>query len=231
MNERQLAELQKKLNYSFSDSALLIAALTHSSYANEKMKSGTESNERLEFLGDSLLGMAVALLIFKIKQQLTEGQMTKLRAELICERSLAELALELDLGSYLILSRGEENGGGRSRPSMLADAFEAILAAIYLDGGYDPVERLISSYFKPRIENPNHSISDYKTVLQEMVQNKPGQRLVYEKTSEFGPDHNKSFTVEVRLNGKTIGTGSGKSKKNAEQEAAKTAITTIGKGL
>jgi len=224
MNEQQLTELQEKLNYIFNDPNLLIKSLTHSSYANEKMKSSSESNERLEFLGDSLLGMTVALLIYNNKPNLTEGKMTKLRAELICERSLATIALELNLGSYLLLSRGEENGGGRNRPSMIADAFEAVLAAVYLDGGYKPVERLISAFFVPLMNSPIHSYSDYKTVLQELVQVKPGQTLVYDKTGEYGPDHNKLFTVEVKLNGKTVGTGSGKSKKSAEQEAAKTAI-------
>ena len=224
MHEQQIRELQEKLNYSFNDTNLLEKSLTHSSYANEKYKNSADSNERLEFLGDSLLGMTVALLIYNHKPRLTEGQMTKLRAELICERSLASIASELDLGSYMLLSRGEENGGGRSRPSMLADAFEAVLAAVYFDGGYEPVKRLISAYIKPRMDNPSHSFSDYKTILQELVQVKPGQTLIYEKTDEYGPDHNKLFTVEVKLNGKTIGTGTGKSKKNAEQEAAKAAI-------
>jgi len=227
MHEQQLRGLQEKLNHSFNDINLLEKSLTHSSYANEKFKNSADSNERLEFLGDSLLGMTVALLIYNFKPTLTEGQMTKLRAELICERSLASIASELDLGSYMLLSRGEENGGGRSRPSMLADAFEAVLAAVYLDGGYEPVERVISAYIKPRMDNPAHSFYDYKTVLQELIQVKPGQTLFYEKTDEYGPDHNKLFTVEVKLNGKTIGTGTGKSKKNAEQEAAKTAIDTL----
>jgi ribonuclease-3 len=227
MNEQQMAELQEKLNYSFSDPSLLEKSLTHSSYANEKIKNGAESNERMEFLGDSLLGMAVALLIYKNIPNLTEGQMTKLRAELICERSLAALAMKLGLGDCLLLGRGEENGGGRNRPSMLADAFEAMLAAIYLDGGYEPVEQFIRDFLNPCIKRSKQSTSDHKTRLQEIVQIKPGQSLVYEKTDEHGPDHEKLFTIVVKLNGKEIGTGTGRSKKKAEQEAAKAAIATM----
>jgi len=227
MNEQQLSELQDKLDYRFINPQLLKNALTHSSYANENIKKGISSNERLEFLGDSLLGMNIAFLIFNNDSAMTEGKMTKLRAELVCERSLAALATELDLGKYLSLGRGEDNGGGRSRPSILADSFEAILAAIFLDGGYEPVEKLISVYFKPRLEQPLKSYADYKTALQETVHVKPGQTLLYNVVREFGPDHDKSFTIEVNLNGKTIGTGSGKTKKNAEQEAARVALETV----
>jgi len=227
MDEIKILEFQNKLDYSFNNPDLLINSLTHSSYANENAKMGITSNERLEFLGDSLLGMMISLLIFSARPNLTEGQMTKLRAELVCERTLAELALELDFGSYLILGRGEENGGGRSRPSILSDTFEAVIAAMYLDGGFEPIQNFITTCFKPRIDCPNHSFSDHKTLLQEIIQVRPGQTLVYEKTDEQGPDHEKSFTVEVRLNGKTIGTGVGKTKKHAEQEAAKVAIITL----
>jgi len=224
IDELQIDKLQKKLNYSFNDKTLLIKSLTHSSFANEGAKKDCASNERLEFLGDSLLGMTVAMLIFNSKPELSEGQMTKLRAELVCERSLAEIALELDIGTYLFLGKGEKNTGGNKRPSILSDAFEAIIAAMYLDGGYEPVERFVSSIFIPRINDPVKSITDYKTMLQEIIQVKPGQTLTYEKTDEQGPDHDKSFTVEVSLNSKTIGTGIGKSKKGAEQEAARAAI-------
>jgi len=226
-NGLQISELQKKLNYDFKDPALLIKALTHSSYANEGAEKNSASNERLEFLGDSLLGMTVALLIFKSKPELSEGQMTKLRAELVCERSLAELAMELELGEYLLLGRGEKNTGGNKRPSILSDAFEAIIAAIYLDGGYEPVEKIVSDNFTARINSPTKDFIDSKTMLQEVVQCKPGQALVYEIVNEKGPDHDKHFTVEVRLNGHTIGTGEGRSKKGAEQEAAKSAIRTL----
>jgi len=227
MNEIQLKELQKKLGYVFTNPEILTQALTHSSYANESLKNAEASNERLEFLGDSLLGMTVALLIYNKKPNLSEGQMTKLRAELVCERSLATLALEFDLGKYLFLGRGEENGGGRSRPSILSDAFEAVVAAIYLDGGYDAAEQLISALLSSAVDNPLPSITDFKTHLQEIIQCKPGQSLVYKVSDEQGPDHAKSFTVDVKLNAKVIGTGIGKSKKNAEQEAAKAAISNI----
>ena len=229
MNELQIKELQKKINYNFKNPKILRKSLTHSSYANENLKDNAASNERLEFLGDSLLGMTVALLIYDVKPELSEGQMTKLRAALVCEKSLVTIANELNLGKYLLLGRGEENGGGRCRPSILSDAFEALIAAIYLDGGQEPVTHLISEYFIPRINDPPSGSADYKTKLQEMIQKKSGQVLLYELTGEHGPDHEKSFTVSVSLNGEIIGAGTGKSKKTAEQEAAKTAFFGISK--
>ena len=227
MNERQLSEVQDKLDYRFSNPMLLVQSLTHSSYANENIKRGITCNERLEFLGDSLLGMTVAVLIYDSKPELTEGQMTKLRAELVCEKSLAGLANEFDLGLYIMLGHGEESGGGRSRPSILADAFEAVLAAIYLDGGFEPIMRFVSNCFKRRMDKPLPGISDYKTILQELIQERPGQTHIYVLIGEKGPDHDKTFTVEVNLNGKPIGTGKGKSKKSAEQAAAQAAIHNI----
>ena len=224
MNELHVYELQKKLKYNFNDTTLLIKALTHSSYANEEIKKDNANNERLEFLGDSLLGMTVALLIFNSKPELSEGQMTKLRAELVCESSLAELALELDLGTYLLLGKGEKNTGGNKRPSILSDAIEAIIAAMYLDGGFDPVKQFVSDIFATRLSSPYKGLTDYKTRLQEKFQGKQGQTLVYELIDELGPDHDKSFTVNVKLNSSTLGTGNGKTKKRAEQEAAKAAI-------
>ena len=229
MNERQISEIQDKLSYYFSDPELLIQSLTHSSYANENMKNGITSNERLEFLGDSLLGMTVAVLIYENKPELMEGQMTKLRAELVCEKSLAAKANDFGLGAYILLGRGEENGGGRSRPSILADAFEAVLAAIYLDGGFEPTMRFVSDRFRRQLDDPLKSNSDYKTLLQEMIQVKPGQTHVYDIIDETGPDHDKTFTVEVKLNGKPFGTGKGKNKKSAEQAAARAALHNIAK--
>lgn len=226
----QLDELESKLEYNFENISLLKEALTHSSYANEKIGFGTTSNERLEFLGDSLLGMIIAEIIYNNKPNMSEGQMTKLRAELVCEKSLAALSIEFDLGSYIFLGRGESSGGGRSRPSILSDAFEAVIAAIYLDGGYEPIKRLISRVFSHRINEHSEHIPgafDYKTRLQEVVHSKPGQNLSYELESESGPAHEKSFTFCVKLNGKILGTGTGKSKKAAEQEAAKAALAVI----
>ena len=224
MNKQHLTELQKKLNYKFRNLSLLYNALTHSSYANENKKSGLVSNERLEFLGDSILGLAVAELIFKHKSGISEGQMTKLRSELVCEKNLVALAESMELGKYLLLGRGEEKGGGRSRPSILADAVEAIIAAIYLDRGLKPVmsfvrDKLFSGSGVMELET-----TDYKTALQELIQMKPAQSLSYHVVDESGPDHMKLFTVEVRLNGNFYGRGVGKSKKEAEQAAAMSAL-------
>ena len=229
MNDDKLRELQTMLAYSFRNLSLLTAALTHSSYANENKGSGFDSNERLEFLGDSVLGMMVAELIFKTYPDMAEGRMTRLRAELVCEKSLAGLAGALRLNEYLLLGRGEEKGGGRNRPSILADAFEAVIAAIYLDGGYEPASELISTLFTLKAARGDTITSDYKTSLQEMIQEIPGRTLSYNIVNESGPDHLKSFTVEVSLNGAAIGSGTGKSKKEAEQTAAKAALEGISK--
>jgi len=228
MDGRQLVSLQEKLGYTFVNPDLLKNALAHSSYANASDSSGTSSNERLEFLGDSLLGMTVALLIYERRSDLTEGQMTKLRAGLVCEHSLAEVAAELDLGDYLLLGRGEIQGGGRGRPSILSDALEAVIAAMYLDGGFEPIKRFITACFVRRIEQPVLSNSDYKTLLQEMIQINAEKVISYAVIDEHGPDHDKSFVVEVRINDKPFGVGVGKSKKSAQQEAAKAAIEAIG---
>ena len=217
-------ELQAKLSYSFKDHKLLKAALTHSSYANENKRNGTVSNERLEFLGDSVLGMMVAEQIYIHKPDMPEGNMTRLRAELVCEKSLSGIAQKLGLGQYLLLGRGEEKGGGRERPSILADAVEAIIAAIYLDGGYAPVARMINEHFEEQISLKDAGNTDYKTMLQEIIQEKAGQTLRYQTIDESGPDHMKSFVVEVKLNNVFLGSGSGKSKKEAEQAAAKSAL-------
>ena len=224
MNELQLSELQEKLGYTFKKPSLLKYALTHSSYANENKKIVRASNERLEFLGDSVLGMTVAAMIYGMEPELPEGKMTKLRAELVCERNLASLASELGIGECLSLGKGEEKGGGRCRPSILADAFEAVLAAIYLDGGLEAAQQLVAGYFVPQSSQTAKAISDYKTALQEMVQEKAGRTLSYGVTGESGPDHMKTFDVEVRINDVRIGTGTGRTKKEAEQEAAKAAL-------
>jgi len=224
MPNLQLDELQSKLNYRFNNIELLNEALTHSSYANEKVGSGTTSNERLEFLGDSLLGMIVAITIYQSKPNMSEGQMTKLRAELVCESSLAKFAKELDLGTYLYLGHGESKGGGHSRPSILSDAFEAVIAAMYLDGGFDPIQKFILNIFAPHISTHEPGNLDYKTRLQEIIHSSSGQSLTYELVEEHGPAHDKSFIFNVNLNGNIIGTGNGKSKKAAEQEAAKAAL-------
>ena len=216
--------LQERLGYCFSDIAFLEVALTHSSYANENKSSGIDSNERLEFLGDSVLGMIVSSLLFESKSQLPEGRMTKLRAELVCEKSLASLAREFGLGEHLKLGRGEDKGGGRRRDSILADAVEAVIAAMYLDGGFEPVRKLIIGHLVSDIRKMAQENTDYKTALQEKVQLTQGQSLSYNTVAESGPDHLKVFSVEVLLNGRRIGFGEGRSKKGAEQAAAMAAL-------
>lgn len=217
-------KLERLLGYSFRNRMLLNTALTHSSWANENKKSGAACNERLEFLGDSVLGFIVAEHLYQNEPELPEGQMTRMRAELVCEKSLAGAADALELGSFLKFGRGEEMGGGRKRPSILADAFEAVVAAIYLDGGVEEAKKLVARLIFPQLQDGGQAAFDYKTALQELVQKKSGQTLSYNLTGESGPDHMKTFTVEVRLNGKAKGEGAGKSKKEAEQAAAKVAL-------
>ncbi len=219
--------LEEKLGYQFQDPSLLENALTHSSCANES-RGRLQSNERLEFLGDSILGMVVADHLFRTCPDLPEGELTRTRAALVCEESLVEVAQELDLGSYLRLGKGEEAGGGRSRPSIQADAVEAVLAAVYLDGGIGSARKIIRRYILAREVERYQSPRDYKTALQELVQRESGQVLKYRLTGSEGPDHNKRFFVEVDLNGSPVGAGSGRSKKEAEQMAAKAAIEKLG---
>ena len=214
--------LEAKLGYTFQDRSLLENALTHSSYANEN-HSRLGSNERLEFLGDSILGMVTADFLYKKHPDLPEGALTRIRAALVCEESLVEVADWLDLGAYLKLGRGEEAGGGRERSSIRADAVEAILAAVYLDGGLMEARKIIQRFILDR-ESEKGTNRDYKTALQELVQRTSGQVLAYHLTGESGPDHAKVFAVEVTLNGRPLGQGSGRSKKEAEQMAAKAAI-------
>ncbi len=214
--------LEEKLGYTFRDQQLLAAALYHSSYANEHRGSGIQSNERLEFLGDSVLGFITAEYLYDTHPDMPEGELTRIRAALVCEQSLHEVALKLNLGDYLKLGRGEEAGGGRTRPSILADATEAVFAAVYRDGGMEAVSTLIHRVLLHRANEQvvEKKRRDYKTALQEWVQRKADQVLTYHLVDEQGPDHNKTFVVEVRLNGEVIGTGTGRSKKGAEQAAA-----------
>ena len=217
--------LEAKLGYSFQNRALLENALTHSSYANENHSLGG-SNERLEFLGDSVLGMVTADFLYKEHPDLPEGDLTRTRAALVCEESLVEVADLLDLGRYLRLGRGEESGGGRTRPSIRADAVEAVLAAVYLDGGLGEARKIIQRFILDK-ESEKSASRDYKTALQELVQRESGQVLSYRLVGESGPDHAKTFSVEVTLNGKSIGRGTGRSKKEAEQMSAKAAIARL----
>ena len=221
-----MRELEKKLNYTFRDPGLLGEALSHSSYANEHRSAGLRSNERLEFLGDSVLGFVTAEFLFLQHPDLPEGDLTRIRAALVCEQSLYEVARKLDLGRYLKLGRGEEAGGGRERTSILADATEAVFAAVYLDGGIGAASSLIHRVLldAEKEEVVEERRRDYKTALQELVQRQADQVLTYRMIGEEGPDHDKTFLAEVLLNGTQVGTGSGHSKKEAEQSAAKAAL-------
>lgn len=216
--------LEEKIGYTFRDRSLLENALTHSSYANEHREKGMPSNERLEFLGDSILGLVVADHLYRNRPDLPEGDLTRIRAALVCEGSLVEVAKSLDLGSYLKLGRGEESGGGRKRPSIQADAVEAMLAAVYLDGGIGQARKLIHDLILNQEREKIANGRDFKTTLQELVQRESGQVLSYRLTGESGPDHAKVFQMDVLLNGTSIGSGQGRSKKEAEQAAAKAAV-------
>lgn len=224
-----IKKLEETIGYKFNNRELLNTALSHSSYANES-KGARESNERLEFLGDSVLSVIVAEYLFKNYRNYPEGELTKLRAALVCEKSLAAFSREMNIGEYLMLGKGEAQNGGRERPSILADAFEALLAAIFLDGGMDVAKKHVMRFVEPEIKHHTveEAFHDYKTQLQEIIQRNPEEELTYVLVSEEGPDHDKRFTVEVRLNSNVIGNGSAHSKKQAEQYAAKQALSLMG---
>ncbi len=216
------------IGYSFKNKKLLLTALTHSSFANE-MHDGTKYNERLEFLGDSVLGIVVSDYIYLNCPEFPEGKLTKLRASLVCEKSLYGYAKQIKLGELIRLSKGEKHSGGDDRPSILSDAFEAVIAAIYLDGGIEPAREFILRFVIPDIKSAKPvKFKDYKTVLQEIIQKNPEERISYVLVKETGPDHDKHFVVEVHLNSNVIGKGGGRSKKEAEQEAARVALELMG---
>jgi ribonuclease-3 len=224
----ELDRFQDIIGYKFKDVNYLIQALSHSSYANEKKKTRT-SNERLEFLGDSVLSIVVSKYLFENFTHIAEGELTKLRASLVCEKSLHIFAQKIKLGEFIMLGKGEEITGGRERPSILADAFEAVIAAVFLDGGFEPVTKYILGFMPEDVENQKKAVfSDFKTILQEIVQKNPEEKVEYVLAAEEGPDHNKSFVVEVYLNSNVIGKGKGRSKKEAEQMAAKEALELMG---
>lgn len=215
--------LERQIGYTFQNPQFLQTALTHTSFANEA-KIPVDNNERLEFLGDSVLSVVVADHLFRTARHLPEGELTRRRASLVCEPALDAFARKINLGHYLRLGKGEEQSGGRGRPSILADAFEALIAAIYLDGGMEAAR----SFILPFLNEGAGAEDDYKTRLQEVVQQNPEEKLHYVLTAETGPDHNKSFTVEVHLNSNCIGKGVGHSKKLAEQQAARQALVLMG---
>ena len=225
-----ISGLENCLGYSFKNRTLLKTAITHSSYVNEVKTKGetVECNERLEFLGDSVLSIIVSRYLFSEYKDIQEGDLTKIRASVVCEKALAKYSKQIGLGNYLLLGKGEDHNKGRERPSIIADAFEAVLGAFYIDTGFDsePIARFLMPFVKDEIEYIRNSASfvDYKTTLQQIVQQASGERLEYVLVGERGPDHNKTFMVEARLNSNVIGNGEGASKREAEQMAAKKAL-------
>ena len=222
-----LTKLEQGLGYTFRNKALLENALTHSSYANENRERHLPDNERLEFLGDSILGFVVAEYLYRNFPDKPEGELTRIRADLVCERNLAEAAATIELGSYLLLGHGEEQGGGRKRDSIVSDAMESVIAASYMDGGFAAAKEIIDRLILSDIPKGRPRNFDYKTALQELVQRKKDQQLHYELVGESGPDHDKHFEVAVELNGRAVGRGVGSSKKRAEQAAAEAAIEAL----
>lgn len=222
-----IKELETAIGYRFKNISYLQNALAHSSYANERWHDGLKSNERLEFLGDSILGMVVAEYLYRNFPDRLEGELTRMRADMVCERALAEIAVKLDLGKHIMLGKGEEQGGGRSRGSIQADAVESIIAACYLDGGMDAARGFIERFVLCRVPVTKLKNTDYKTALQELVQQRKNQIIQYVLVGETGPDHDKQFRVNLLLNGEMMGTGTGGSKKKAEQEAAKAAMEVL----
>lgn len=232
MNKTAYDELEKVIKYEFKDIGILINALTHSSYANEKKNMKISSNERLEFLGDSVLNFIVSSYIYSSYPNLPEGEMTKIRASVVCEHTLKELSNSIGLGDYLKLGKGEEQTGGRKRPSILADVFEAVVGGIYIDGQLESAKKFVMSKLEKQIKEAaeGSGMLDYKTTLQEELQKKGDVKIVYEVIDESGPDHDKKFKVKVKCNERALGIGIGKSKKEAEQVAARQALSLVEKG-
>ena len=224
-----IKDLEAALDYKFQNITLLQNALTHSSYANERWHNSLLSNERLEFLGDSILGMVVAGYLFENFPDRPEGELTRMRADMVCETSLAAIASRLELGKHLLLGHGEERFGGRSRASILADAVESVIAAAFLDGGMAAAQGIITRFVLCNVPVGRLQNVDYKTALQELVQQKKNQVLCYRLVGESGPDHDKSFTAQVLLNDQVVGEGTGSSKKRAEQDAARVALEKLKK--
>ncbi len=222
-----IKDLEAAIGYHFHNISLLQNALTHSSYANERWHNSLLSNERLEFLGDSVLGMLVAEYLYRTFPNRPEGELTRMRADMVCEGTLAGAANRIGLGKHLLLGHGEEQGGGRSRDSILADAMESVIAACFLDGGLNAALEVVQRFILVEVPVTKLHNADYKTQLQELVQQKKNQTLTYTLVGQSGPDHDKRFEVQVSLNGQVVGTGEGSSKKRAEQMAAHAAIAQL----
>jgi len=219
-----IKDLEAAIGYRFKNIGLLQNALAHSSFANERWHNSLMSNERLEFLGDSVLGMLVADYLYRNFPDRPEGDLTRMRADMVCEKTLAGVANGLGLGEHLMLGKGEEQGGGRSRNSILADAVESVIAACYLDGGMEAAVQFVQKFILVNVPTTKLHNADYKTALQELVQQKKNQTICYVLVGESGPDHDKQFQVELTLNGHVVGVGTGSSKKRAEQDAARIAL-------
>lgn len=232
MLQQNITELEKRIGHVYSDKSLASTALTHSSYSNENKARGidTRCNERLEFLGDSVLSLIASVYLFKENHDLFEGDLTKIRAGVVCENALYDYATEIDLGSLLLLGRGEENTGGRQRKSILADAFEAVIASVYLDAGFEEARRFVLPYIQKAAAKlvQSGATEDYKTLLQKFIQHNRGDILEYTVINETGPSHNRTFEVQVSLNNNVIGGGIGYSKREAEQQAAREALRLFG---
>ena len=222
-----IKELETAIGYEFHNISLLQNALTHSSYANERWHNSLLSNERLEFLGDSVLGMLVAEYLYRNFPNRPEGELTRMRADMVCEQTLAAAAERIGIGKHLLLGHGEEQGGGRKRNSILADAMESVIAASFLDGGMEAALKIVQRFIFVEVPVQKMHNVDYKTQLQELVQQKKNQVLSYALVDQSGPDHDKKFDVEVSLNGTVVGRGSGSSKKRAEQDAARCAVEAL----
>ena len=226
MHSLDISVLESKIGYTFTEKDLIKRAVTHSSYSNDRKMGKLKNNERLEFLGDAVLELCTSDFLYKEYSEKPEGELTRLRASIVCEPTLAECARGIDLPDYLILGKGEENTGGRYRDSIVSDAFEAVIGAIYLDGGLDMAKSFITRFVLSDIEN-KHLFYDSKTILQEMMQKDYKETVSYKLLSESGPDHNKEFKVAVLLEEKVLGTGIGRTKRKAEQQAAYEAILKI----
>jgi len=222
-----MSELEEKIEYTFKNKTLLEEALTHSSYANEQ-QGNVSYNERMEFLGDAVLSFVSAQFLYEKYPEMPEGKLSKLRSSLVCTQSLSSFANEFQLGSFLRMGKGETISGGASRPSVLEDAFEALIAAIYLDGGIEPARKFILKFLSREVETHHAGFKDYKSLLQEIIQQNPDEKLSYAVINTSGPDHDKRFEVELRLNSNVISKGEGTSKKNAEQMAARQALELMG---
>ncbi len=229
LGEDCLNKIEEKIGYTFNNKSNIGLALTHSSYANEKKNRNLQSNERIEFLGDSVLNLIVSDHLYNNYEELSEGELTKMRASIVCEQTLSDCAKKLDLGDYVLLGKGEELSGGRSRNALLCDLFESIIGVVYLDGGFEPARKFVYKSLEKAFNDARDGrlFTDYKTALQETAQKKGDTHIRYKIVNESGPDHDKTYFSQVSINKSIKGKGAGKSKKEAEQNAAKEALKTI----